>query len=152
LGTIRTAIPTLLRVHDLLVRLQRSHSGAIPQAVFAHLGDQRFLALSRKLLPLALAEAGEHLLTRIRQRFPGALKQMKREGGRFFVEAPDNFWTVTIRPLVESYELTIRGRPESYKTWLPLSRAMGSYSRFQIRSIAEAEEALRLIAEAKARS
>ena len=152
-GQIETAIPTLLCIRDQLVRLQGSHPGAIPQAGFVRSGDHRFLALSRKLLPLAVAETGEHLLMCIRQGFPGDLQQIDARACRKFVETPDNFWTVTIQPVDESYYFTIRGRPQSYKSSsLQIKSERGSYSRFKIRYRTEVPEALRLIAEAKARS
>jgi hypothetical protein len=89
-------------------------------------------------------------LEKLRNHFPGDLK---RHGNRpFFVETPDNFWTVTIQPRVKALEFSVRGHPSDFETRHIFIRAIRPpYSAFKVTSADDVDEAVSIIKYSKQR-
>lgn len=113
--------------------------GAAPVALGS--GDSRFLSS----LPSHLNELGTKLLQAARSKYPGDLTFYEASGK--YVEAPDNFWTIRPQPRDESFRITVRGRPESFKApaTLELKPDMTGYSSFKVERIGQVEEFLRVL-------
>jgi hypothetical protein len=107
-------------------------------------GDSEFVeALKSNSLPEDLREAGEAILKRVREHFPGSLKAV---GARRFQETPDNFWFVTIQPRDQSLSVTVRGLPDRFNvTSLRVVMDRPPYSRFKVRGMSDVAEAVRVI-------
>jgi len=112
---------------------------AVPVALGS--GDSRFLSS----LPPHLSELGTKLLQSVRSKFSGDLTFYEASGK--YVEAPDNFWTIRPQPRDKSFRITVRGRPESFKTpaTLELKPDMPGYSSFKVARIGQVEEFLRVL-------
>jgi hypothetical protein len=98
------------------------------QSLDPEFGDAQFLAE----LPPGLRSLGTTLLAEVRARWTGSLTRTKTT--RKFVEKPDNFWTVTIQPRVQSLALTVRGEPRQYERFsaLEVKADQHGYSRFKV--------------------
>jgi hypothetical protein len=95
-------------------------------------GDAAFLSELAHQTP-SLRKLGEGLLNGVRAQFPGHLT--RTGSGMFFVERPDNFWTVTINPRVQSLTITIYGQPDRFNVpgkIFEIKHDRSSYSRFKL--------------------
>jgi len=105
-------------------------------------GDQDFLS-ALSTLPIEVRDAGQKLLSEVRNHFPGELKRVSV--GRY-QETPDNFWFVTIQPRAKSLLITVRGLPDRFQsTSLKVLEDRRPYSRFKIFSTDDVREASRII-------
>ena len=108
-------------------------------------GDQQFLRALDEL-PDEVKEAGEAILTQVRQHFPGDLRAVST---RRFQETPDNFWFITIQPRDRSLSITVRGLLERFSTArLKVVADRRPYSRFKVTSMADVPEAVDVISKA----
>ncbi len=111
-------------------------------------GDDLFRERLREL-PGELKELGTKLLDRVRQKFPGLL-ELASQGK--FVERPNNFWTIKAQPRVRSFRISVYGRLEEHDTYQSITLERGRsayYSEFKIDSLAQLEDAIRIIFDAK---
>ncbi len=109
-------------------------------------GDQEFLR-NTNLLDTAPKTAARKLLDGVRSRSPGDLQRGKR---RNFKNTPDNFWYVIVQPQAQALSITVRGRPARFgRSNLELKDDRPGYTRFQLRSVNDVDEALRLIFESR---
>jgi hypothetical protein len=106
-------------------------------------GDRDYRSLVDLHLKGEAREVGHAILTKVRAASTGDLKRGERNN---FSNTPDNFWYVIVQPRTQSLSITVRGEPDGF---LPSSLALVAdrpgYTRFQIRSVDEVEEALRII-------
>lgn len=106
-------------------------------------GDREYKALAEGLLEGLAQETALDLIREVRNRWPGDLK---RGGRNNFSNAPDNFWYVIIQPRIQALSITIRGRPEAYRSSaFKLVADRPGYTRFTVRTPDEVAEAIRLI-------
>jgi len=109
-------------------------------------GDHEFEA-ALSMLSDRVMQAGEEILQKIRERFPGDLKPYPR---RRFFNTPDNFWGVEIQTRLQLLKFTVRGKPErfgssSLKIWLDRPPV---YSAFKVSCPDDVDEAVRIISQA----
>lgn len=106
-------------------------------------GDKDFRYLVDVLLKGEAREAAQDLLTKVRRASPGDLKRGERNN---FSNTPDNFWYVIVQPRTQALSVTVRGDVEKFQpSALNLVMDRPGFTRFQVRSLDEVEEALRLI-------
>jgi len=113
-------------------------------------GDREYRELVDIHLKGEAREAAHALLAHVRKGSPGDLK---RGGRNNFSNTPDNFWYVIVQPRSQSLSITVRGEPEKFEpTTLAVVADRPGYTRFQLRSLDELEEAQRLIAASNRKS
>ena len=106
-------------------------------------GDREFRDLVDVHLKGEAHEAAHAILTKVRATSSGDLK---RGGRNNFSNTPDNFWYVIVQPRTQSLSITVRGEPEKFQpSTLTVVEDRPGFTRFQLRSLDELEEAQRLI-------
>ncbi len=109
-------------------------------------GDRDYL-VEISQLSKGVQLAGKYILGNVREFYSGELDRGKQ---RNFTERPDNFWAVRIQPRDVSLVITVRGKPDRFSsTRLRLKSDQHGYTRFKVRNVREAEEALKIIKNAK---
>ena len=83
----------------------------------------------------------------MRSQFSGELKFFEKS--EEFVETPDNFWTVRIRPRDCSFRITVRGKPESFEKprSVSLKPDMTGYSSFKLSTPGQIDDFIRILAQ-----
>jgi hypothetical protein len=106
-------------------------------------GDKDFRYLVDVHLKGEAREAAHAILTKVRTTSPGDFKRGERNN---FSNAPDNYWYVIVQPRMQALSITVRGDVEKFlPSTLTLVTDRPGFTRFQLRSLDELEEALRLI-------
>ena len=106
--------------------------------------DERFLStVPEPMRPLAVA-----LVAAVRGQLSGEL--VLREPSGRFVNTPDNFWTVKVQPRVQTFRITLRGKPRSFSTpsTFNLQDDRPGYSSFLLSDAKQIPDAVRVIREA----
>lgn len=112
-----------------------------------HIGDTEFI----NSLPAELADLGEAFLLAVRANWQGGLSY--HPSAKMFVETPRNFFTVTVRPRKGLLAVTTYGRPEKYTnigSRLALGLCRSNYTWFEVRTLEDIPEAMRLLEHANA--
>jgi len=111
-------------------------------------GDHWFLQRIEGL-QAQLREIGVLIYTGVRAVNPrGKLKCFTKS--KRFVESPDNFWTICFQPRRSDFVITVRGKPEEFKTESVVVKPdRGTHSRFKVTKLEEVDEAVRLILSAR---
>ena len=108
-------------------------------------GDREFLSLVERQLTGEAKDAAQKVLAEVRKKHPGDLKRGQRNN---FSETPDNFWYVIVQPRNQTLSITIRGLPDRFRSSaLELKQDRPGYTRFTVRDLADAAEAVKLIEE-----
>lgn len=106
-------------------------------------GDCEYRTLVDMHLKGEAREVAHEVLTKIRETRPGDLKRGERNN---FSNTPDNFWYVIVQPRTQCLSITVRGEPDTFGiSPLQLVTDRPGYTRFQLRSSDDLEEALRII-------
>jgi hypothetical protein len=106
-------------------------------------GDKEFRYLVDVHLKGEARETAHTLLTKVRETSHGDLKRGERNN---FSNTPDNFWYVIVQPRVQALSVTVRGELDKFQpSTLTLVTDRPGYTRFQLRSLDELEEAMRVI-------
>jgi hypothetical protein len=106
-------------------------------------GDRDFRYLVDVHLKGEACEAAHAILTRIRATSHGDFKRGERNN---FSNTPDNYWYVIVQPRMQALSITVRGDVEKFlPSTLTLVTDRPGFTRFQLRSLDEIEEAQRLI-------
>lgn len=106
-------------------------------------GDREYRTLVDMHLKGEAREVAHEILTKVRQTRPGDLKRGERNN---FSNTPDNFWYVIVQPRTQCLSITVRGEPEKFgASSLQLVTDRPGYTRFQLRSSTELDEALRIV-------
>lgn len=105
-------------------------------------GDRALITMIKAESP-QLSDVVETLLQKIRQEFPGDLRECKR---RLFVEEHYNFWAIQVQPRVGNLMIFIKGNKDRFSpSRFELKHARSKYTRFYIDRIEEVQPALDLI-------
>jgi len=106
-------------------------------------GDRDYRTLVDMHLKGEVREVAHDILTKVRAKHSGDLKRGERNN---FSNTPRNFWYAIVQPRTQSLSITVPGEPDSFgSSSLHLGPDRPGYTRFQVRSFADATEALRLI-------
>ena len=106
-------------------------------------GDREYRSLVDVHLKGEAREVAHELLTKVREDSPGDLKRGERNN---FSNTPDNFWYVIVQPRTQALSITVRGEPEKFgPSSLGLVADRPGYTRFQLRSFENLDEALDII-------
>jgi len=106
-------------------------------------GDREYRTLVDMHLKGEAREVAHEILTKIREASPGDLKRGERNN---FSNSPSNFWYVIVQPRTQCLSITVRGEPETFGTSsLQLVTDRPGFTRFQLRSSVDLDEALRII-------
>jgi hypothetical protein len=140
LGTTNRTLVVDAELQDLASALEASGRTQGP-------GDREYRSLVDVHLKGEAREVAHELLTKIRETRPGDLKRGERNN---FSNTPDNFWYVIVQPRTQCLSITVRGEPDRFgPSSLQLVTDRPGYTRFQLRSSSDLEEALRIIHGAK---
>lgn len=125
-----------------------SQPGMIPEPKLKP-GDANFIKELKDRIP-NLFSLGEKLLAEVRRYNP--VGELNLEGKRF-VERPDNFWTVTIKPRKQELYITVRGKPEIFSgnSGIELKKERPPYVGFAINDDRQLNAAIKNIRHAKRR-
>jgi hypothetical protein len=109
-------------------------------------GDMQFLATCRReKLSEHLVNAAKKILTRLREKYDG---QMKEGKARKWVNYPDNFLALVIQPRDNSFAIHVWGRPNKFSaSSLEIKPDRSRYSRFKLAKPSQIDDALRVILE-----
>lgn len=106
-------------------------------------GDREFRYLVDAHLRGEAREAAHAILTQVRAISPGDFKRGERNN---FSNTPDNYWYVIVQPRMQALSITVRGDVEKFQpSTLALVTDRPGFTRFQLRSLDEVEEALKLV-------
>lgn len=99
-------------------------------------------------VPLPMRSLAESLVSAVRSHLAGKL--VLREPSGRYVETPDNFWTIKVQPRVQTFRITLRGRPQSFSSpsSFHLKDDRPGYSTFVLSHAKQVEDAVRAIREA----
>ena len=111
-------------------------------------GDEQFFDAVRSLMPPSLSRIGLRIVEAIRKHCPHG-NLIRDKSGRY-VERSDNFWTIKPQPKDGSFVITVRGKPDRFRsTIIQVKKDRSSYSRFKVSAESEVEEAIRLVLSAR---
>jgi hypothetical protein len=135
LGTTNRTIVVDAKLHDA----GATGAGTSSEAP----GDREYRTLVDMHLKGEAREVAHDILTKIREIGPGDLKRGERNN---FSNTPNNFWYVIVQPRTQCLSITVRGEPETFgASSLQLVTDRPGYTRFQLRSSADLDEALRIV-------